>query len=61
MTSPKAPGSTLHTDYEIPCGVITYVTGFRAEMDHTWSRILQDQNNSNLYGLNFMFNLGVRF
>lgn len=52
----------LHTDFEIPRGCCTMVSGFRLEYEHdSMPRVLQRQNNSNLSSLNFMWNLGVRF
>jgi len=51
----------LHTDVEWPCGACIYQAGFRAEWSYTFSEILQDQNNAEVYDVLLMLNLGVRF
>jgi hypothetical protein len=51
----------LHTDIEWPCGACIYQAGFRAEWSYTFSEILQDQNNADVYDVLLMLNLGVRF
>jgi hypothetical protein len=52
---------SLHTDVEIPRGAVIYQAGFRAEWDYTFSEILQDGNNGNVFDVNLMLTLGVRF
>jgi hypothetical protein len=52
---------SLHTDVEWPCGACIYQAGFRAEWSYTFSEILQDQNNAEVYDVLLMLNLGVRF
>jgi hypothetical protein len=51
----------LHTDIEWPCGPCIYQAGFRAEWSYTFSEILQDQNNAEVYDALLMLNFGVRF
>ncbi len=53
--------ASVHTDLECPCCSVTWIAGFRAEWDYTWSNILQDTNNGDVMDVNFMINLGVRF
>ena len=53
--------TALHTDLEIPCGTCTFLAGFRTEWDYTWTDILQEQNDADVMGVNFLFNFGVRF
>jgi hypothetical protein len=50
-----------HTDLEYPCGACIWQVGFRVEVDFTFSEILQDQNNADVYDVNLLLNLGVRF
>jgi hypothetical protein len=50
----------LHTDWEIPCGCCTFLTGFRAEWDYTWTDILPP-NDTNLQDVNLLVTAGVRF
>jgi hypothetical protein len=51
----------MHTDVEFPCGACIYQAGFRVEWDYTFSEILQDQNNGNVFDVNLILTLGVRF
>lgn len=54
--------AALHTDVDIPCGgCCVFQVGFRAEWEYTWSDVLQLQNKSDLIGLNYVFNVGVRY
>jgi hypothetical protein len=50
-----------HTDVDIPCGCCTFQVGFRAEVDYTWSDILQVQNKSDIISTNLMLSVGVRY
>jgi hypothetical protein len=51
-----------HSDVEVPCcGCCIFQAGFRIEYDYTWSDILQIQNKSDVQGINFLFNMGIRF
>jgi hypothetical protein len=52
---------SMHTDVEIPHGAFVYQAGFRVEWDYTFSEILQDQNNGNVFDVNLILTLGVRF
>jgi hypothetical protein len=49
----------LHTDVEIPCHCCTFLAGFRMEWDYTFSDLLQ--GTSDLTGINFLANFGVRY
>jgi hypothetical protein len=51
----------VHTDLEWPCGPCIYQVGFRAEWSYTFSEILQDQNDTEVYDALLMLNFGVRF
>lgn len=51
----------LHSDVEIPRGCFTYVAGFRALWDYSWSEVLQSQNNGDLQDIMLMGTIGVRF
>jgi hypothetical protein len=51
----------LHSDVEIPCGCCVFMAGLRAELNYTWSDILQRQNDSNLLDVNLLITCGVRF
>jgi hypothetical protein len=53
--------AALYADTECPCGCCTFIYGFRAEWDYMWSDLLQEQNNSDMQDLNFLFTIGVRF
>jgi hypothetical protein len=35
--------------------------GVRLEIDQTWNKILQDQNNSDILSLNLLYRFGLRF
>jgi hypothetical protein len=53
---------SLHTDVEWKCGCCcTWMAGFRAEWDFTWSDLLKSPNNSDLQDVNFLGTIGVRF
>jgi hypothetical protein len=55
-------GVALYSDLEVPCGKsCTWIFGFRAEWDYTWSDILQHQNDTDVSDLNFLLTLGFRF
>jgi hypothetical protein len=51
----------LHTDVEIPYGACIFQVGARAEWDHTWTELLQGQNDTDLMDVNFLFTAGVRY
>lgn len=51
----------LHSDYEYSTGCCTWFAGVRTEADYTWSDILQIQNKSDLWGINLLANIGVRY
>lgn len=53
--------TAVHSDFEIPRGCCTMVTGFRVEWEHDWMDVLQTQNNSNISSLNLLLNFGVRY
>lgn len=53
--------AALHSDLDIPCGCCIFQAGFRAEWGHTWSDILQRQNNGDLQDVLLLGTLGVRF
>jgi len=53
--------AALHSDVEVPCGCCSFLGGLRMEFDYTWSDVFQPRNDSDLFSLNILFNLGVRF
>ncbi len=50
----------LSTDWEIPRGCCTWLFGFRAEYDYTWTNILPP-NDTDLQDVNLLITGGVRF
>ncbi len=51
--------TTLHSDFERPCGCCTFLGGFRAEYSYTWQDVLPQP--SDIQDVNFLLNFGVRF
>jgi hypothetical protein len=51
--------ASAHSDLEFPCGCCVFYTGLRVEFGYTWSDILQRQ--SDVYDVNVLFNIGVRY
>jgi hypothetical protein len=52
---------SLHSDLEIPCGCCILFAGLRMEYGYTFSKILQQQNDTDLQVLNFVGTVGLRF
>jgi hypothetical protein len=51
----------FHADWEIPWMGVLWQHGVRLEIDQTWNKILQDQNNSDILSLNLLYRFGLRF
>jgi len=51
--------ASFYTDYAIPVGACTILTGVRGEWDYTWSDILQGAND--LMSINALFTVGLLF
>lgn len=52
----------IHTDVEVPCGgCCIFFIGLRLEYNHTWSDILQTQNEADTGNINLLVNTGLRF
>lgn len=54
------PYAAVHTDVEYPCGCCTFFGGLRAEWDYTRMNVYPLRNND-LYDVNLLLNLGVRY
>ncbi len=51
----------VYADMEMPYGCCVFLAGLRAELDYTWSDILQGTGDPDILGVNLLVNLGVRF
>jgi len=54
------PFAAVHTDVEFPCNCCTFLAGLRAEWDYSRMNVIP-LNNNDLYDVNLMLNLGVRY
>jgi hypothetical protein len=54
------PFAAIHSDIEFPCNCCTYLAGVRAEWDYSRMNVIPLRNND-IYDLNLMLNIGVRY